>query len=508
MQHHIRLHRHSEAGRSMVEMLGVLAIMGILSITAMAVFGIAMIRYRANEILSEAHKRALFVSAIIAAGNKETPQNLTGFNNEGLWGVEFANEVDIDSGEINIDAYNVPEKLCKQMKTLAGQNKEAIVFIDGDCTTAEEDGLTFVYNEDLKSGVYRVTCTEDTDCQGCQTCQDGICEDTDDLCNGSATCSDGVCLCSNDQATYCAEKNETGACMSQNCGASEFIYRNKGLNGADLYCEQVLSCAERDQNDVCLYYQCRRAVCPATKKFYCRHRDEYNRCIDFGCCSGTVTQGATADGGGVCCARGTHFQDGECVEDKCEGKDIPNCMACDPLTGNITSDPNQNDADCYDENEDSEGVCYNGTCVVCASCMDVVNGVCTPRTCGENQTCDSNRDVCICTNPCTDMVNNTCTPRVCPGNKVCNPAQDACVCPAQTVTVVLTDDADLASTNKIPLMRALREIMGIGLPEAKALVDNLAAQEVIVKECVSPEEAEEIANTLTEAGGTASFREH
>lgn len=47
---------HKENGRSMVEMLGVLAIIGILSIGAIAGYTMAMNRYRANQILDLASK--------------------------------------------------------------------------------------------------------------------------------------------------------------------------------------------------------------------------------------------------------------------------------------------------------------------------------------------------------------------------------------------------------------------------------------------------------------------
>lgn len=46
----------SEDGRSMVEMLGVLAIIGVLSIGGIAGYTMAMNRYRANEIINAASK--------------------------------------------------------------------------------------------------------------------------------------------------------------------------------------------------------------------------------------------------------------------------------------------------------------------------------------------------------------------------------------------------------------------------------------------------------------------
>ena len=48
-----------EQGRSMVEMLGVLAVVGILSVAGMKGFTYAMSEHRANELLYEAQKRGV-----------------------------------------------------------------------------------------------------------------------------------------------------------------------------------------------------------------------------------------------------------------------------------------------------------------------------------------------------------------------------------------------------------------------------------------------------------------
>ncbi len=51
-----------ESGRSMVEMLGVLAIMGVLAIGGITGYRYAMDKYNANEILNEVRKRAVTAS--------------------------------------------------------------------------------------------------------------------------------------------------------------------------------------------------------------------------------------------------------------------------------------------------------------------------------------------------------------------------------------------------------------------------------------------------------------
>ena len=51
--------RTNETGRSMVEMLGVLAIIGVLSVGGIAGYTMAMNRYRANEVIDMANKYAV-----------------------------------------------------------------------------------------------------------------------------------------------------------------------------------------------------------------------------------------------------------------------------------------------------------------------------------------------------------------------------------------------------------------------------------------------------------------
>ena len=53
--------RKNESGRSMVEMLGVLAIIGVLSIGGIAGYTLSMNRYRANAIVDTANKYASLV---------------------------------------------------------------------------------------------------------------------------------------------------------------------------------------------------------------------------------------------------------------------------------------------------------------------------------------------------------------------------------------------------------------------------------------------------------------
>ncbi|MDO9508866.1 MAG: 50S ribosomal protein L7/L12 [Thermovirgaceae bacterium] len=60
-----------------------------------------------------------------------------------------------------------------------------------------------------------------------------------------------------------------------------------------------------------------------------------------------------------------------------------------------------------------------------------------------------------------------------------------------------------AGTNKIATIKVVRELTGLGLKEAKELVDNAPKA---VKEAVSKEEAEEVRKKIEEAGAEVELK--
>jgi large subunit ribosomal protein L7/L12 len=67
------------------------------------------------------------------------------------------------------------------------------------------------------------------------------------------------------------------------------------------------------------------------------------------------------------------------------------------------------------------------------------------------------------------------------------------------VSVILEN----AGATKIAVIKVVREITGLGLKEAKDLVDGAPKA---IKENIKPEEAKEIAAKLTEQGATVSIK--
>lgn len=76
------------------------------------------------------------------------------------------------------------------------------------------------------------------------------------------------------------------------------------------------------------------------------------------------------------------------------------------------------------------------------------------------------------------------------------PAEDAA---PKNVTVVMTSFGD----SKVGVIKVVREITGLGLVEAKKLVDALPAE---IKKDVPADEAENIKKSLTDAGATVEFK--
>lgn len=122
-----------ETGRSMVEMLGVLAIIGVLSIGGIAGYTIAMNRYRANEIIDTASK-----VAIIAMSKPDCKDSVCAYMNEATTRVNVAGVVSMQgfgNGEVGI-AGSASPSLRNALKSIGG-NKIVRETYD------EESGETF-----------------------------------------------------------------------------------------------------------------------------------------------------------------------------------------------------------------------------------------------------------------------------------------------------------------------------------------------------------------------------
>ncbi|MCH5162200.1 MAG: 50S ribosomal protein L7/L12 [Clostridiales bacterium] len=86
---------------------------------------------------------------------------------------------------------------------------------------------------------------------------------------------------------------------------------------------------------------------------------------------------------------------------------------------------------------------------------------------------------------------------------VAAPAAGAAAAPAAEEQTEFTVVLKEVGPNKIPVIKVVRELTSLGLGEAKALVDGAPST---IKENVSKNEAEEIANKFKEVGATVELK--
>ena len=123
----------NESGRSMVEMLGVLAIIGVLSIGGIAGYSMAMNRYRANEALDMANKFAVVVYSSYhtaqAMGNNSwsvpTLQSsglTTDANTPGGASITYSSDAndDLNKGVVKLTIKFPTEAVCKAAQSILG----------------------------------------------------------------------------------------------------------------------------------------------------------------------------------------------------------------------------------------------------------------------------------------------------------------------------------------------------------------------------------------------------
>ena len=135
----------SQSGRSMVEMLGVLAIIGVLSIGGIAGYTMAMNRYKANEVLNAASTLSVIAQSQINSTTVPTLDKV-GYSSETVNGCEIkataagkgAVTIKCDDAGVITAIENISGvKLTKDTATNAIDNDGK--WVKGSTTTQPED---------------------------------------------------------------------------------------------------------------------------------------------------------------------------------------------------------------------------------------------------------------------------------------------------------------------------------------------------------------------------------
>ena len=221
--------KKSETGRSMVEMLGTLAIIGMLSIGGIVGYSYGIDKYRANQTINDINLRAIDLIAQLQSG-RNTPTSDTWTTEKTLYPISLV--FDTDSEDALIKVSNVPERVCEMI--VKGMETQAAITVNSYYIAGQEDGgceetndLTFYFGDyeacgtDYCSGD-KPTCNLDT--QTCVECLDsGDCPSDKPVCNASNVCEP----CPSNKPFYDASTGVCGDCQSdEDCSDNAICLNN------------------------------------------------------------------------------------------------------------------------------------------------------------------------------------------------------------------------------------------------------------------------------------------
>ena len=150
-------YKRSQKGRSMVEMLGVLAIIGVLSVGGVYGYGVAMKKHKANELLHQASMLATTISSQILT---DKPLNVQDFGN-GKYGT-FGTPEKVNDEQFTMQITGMDTAVCEQMEKMAGG-----MVRKAECS---ETTLTLTYNNNLSSEKVAADYNDDTTGENCPVC--------------------------------------------------------------------------------------------------------------------------------------------------------------------------------------------------------------------------------------------------------------------------------------------------------------------------------------------------
>ena len=230
----------NETGRSMVEMLGVLAIIGVLSVGGVYGYGVAMKKHKANELLHQASMLATTVSAQIMSGKDPTALDTFADSNLG----KFALDYDPTKTTFDLKISELDGSVCSQLK-------EGGMVQKVECNeTAKTASITYYKNlatskeQGEADGSLNGSCTESSD-----KCDGGtyyVCE------NGKWVAQSGLTCNGNNVELSDSCKFDQTVCLKGTpyvcCGGYWLEYPwdkccdgNKAFDGLDFTCKDGMS---------------------------------------------------------------------------------------------------------------------------------------------------------------------------------------------------------------------------------------------------------------------------
>ena len=242
-----QVQNQAQDGRSMVEMLGVLAIIGVLSIGGIVGYKLAMNHYQASQIAHEMNIMRTDAQIKIAQGTEKLTlgspydENKINFNNyDTAFGCKYVNEDDIISEQpvscqianaYFIELPKIPDGVCQPLIRLINGMDNLIAFSVND-SEYEEGGNCQEGENDLYAVFSGETVSDLTHCEGDDDCKElettpycdlsrHVCVRCyeDSQCAHNQYCEDNVCKSCNEglvwNGTDCVECTEDNDCLKK-----------------------------------------------------------------------------------------------------------------------------------------------------------------------------------------------------------------------------------------------------------------------------------------------------
>ncbi len=307
MQSKKQIQNQSQSGRSMVEMLGVLAIIAILSIGGIVGFRLAMNYYQANQIAHEMNIMRTDAQIKIAQGAEELtlgdPYDSGNIQFNGyktdfdcLYMETETSEPELASCAVAnayyIEMQKIPEGICKPLANLIDKMDNEIAFyINGKSVDAaegekgaclgEENILTVIFGADSDSEA--IKCNDDPDCpDNLPICHEHLCVE----CETDEDCPYNTQYCEGNACQTCPDNQIWGGAGK---GCVECLTYEDCTDPEKPKCEQTTNkCVACPPKSVfyegeCYEYECRTNEDCADKGdgYYC-HAEDGDRTSDGG----------------------------------------------------------------------------------------------------------------------------------------------------------------------------------------------------------------------------------
>ena len=331
-------------GRSMTEMLGVLVVIGILSISVIVGYNYGMDKYRANTTINEINLR---ISDLIMQSNRGGEFNLAEWDTKSQFGYTFDNAVRTNVNGTFLKISGLPKRICEMVVDILGEKFDIEVNATRD---SEDTALCGTDNE--VSVFFELGLCADVTCGECEECypDTGTCEPALNKC---AFCRWTGWLDSGkpsfDKAGGDFEKIDdickTGFVADIDCRAAVYPSVPRQEFGQAVFCDTTkgLICRNSDQvpgspaipMPYCLNYEINVYCCDSSNAIKCSC-SECQICNDDGSCS-TVRDGTSCPMGicmnGVC---EPACRDEDCDEDEYCARQNNSCQSarssvCKPL---------------------------------------------------------------------------------------------------------------------------------------------------------------------------------